>query len=141
MGKVILGFVLMLTMSGCSWFKSASVQASLNSVVAAGCNEQTKALTGLSAGIAKSLNCAKPEAISASLTAALGNVNLCKYAVTPGGIVAKGIVGNIVCPVAVSTAIGFLTAAIPPEWECTVSADAGGVASALTSICEAAVPL
>jgi predicted phage tail protein len=141
MGKFLALIILGLSLSSCSWLKSASVQAALNSVVTAGCGEQTKILTGLSQSIGKTLNCTHPDAIQTSLTAALGNVNLCKYAPSATGAGPKGVIGNIVCPVAVSTAIGFMTSAIPAEWGCTVSADAGGVGATLTSICEAAVPI
>ncbi len=140
MGKFLTLIILSLSLSSCAWFKSASVQAALNSIVTAGCGEQTKALTGLSQSIGKTLNCSHPDAIQASLTTALGNVNLCKY-VTKPAVGVQGVVGNLVCPIAVSTAIGFMTSAIPTEWGCTVSADAGGVNTTLTQICEAAVPI
>jgi hypothetical protein len=139
-----LAFLILTAFSftGCSWFKSASVQAALQSVVVTGCNEQTAILKGLSGSVANSLNCTAPDEIQKSLTSAMGNVNLCKYVPQPqAGMPMKGIVGNIVCPIAVSTAIGFMTSAIPKEWGCTVTGAADKVQVALTAICEGAVPL
>mgnify|MGYP001610854352 CR=1 FL=1 len=137
----ILLMAMVISLGGCSWFQKASVQAVLTSVESAGCVAETAVLTNFSTKIAAQLNCTHPDAIQASLTAALGNVNLCKLVPAHGIVSPTGVVGNIVCPIAVSTAIGFMTSAIPTAWGCTVTQEAGAVSAVLTSICESSVPL
>jgi hypothetical protein len=53
---------------------------------------------------------------------------------------AQGVVGAIACPIIVNTVVGYLTSAIPSSWNCSGSANAGSVGSAITAACIAAIP-
>jgi hypothetical protein len=52
-----------------------------------------------------------------------------------------GVVGNMVCPLAETDVLGFLTAEIPVACGCTKNIDAGGIGALLVSACEVAIPL
>lgn len=64
-----------------------------------------------------------------------------KGGVKANAIKPMGVVGNIACPIAVNTIMGYLTAQIPIACGCTVSLTASQIDTAITSACEAAVPL
>ena len=142
---MLASFAAMLTLGGCSWFKSASVQASLTNAEVAICADETKAIAALAKSIATTLTCSNVPAIQTSLTAALGNVNVCAWVPASASPAVKfhamGAVGNLVCPIASSAAVGFMTNTIPTAWGCTAVAEANAMQSALTSICEAAIPI
>lgn len=143
MKNLMLLLVCTLGLSACSWFKSSAVQAVLKPVASAACADETKALTALAASVASTLQCSAPAQIVTDLTTALGNANVCKYSASNSSAVIKpaGLVGNIVCPVAASTVVGFLTGVIPAAWGCTATQSADAVQAALISVCEAAVPV
>lgn len=142
--SMVLLCLMAIGLSSCAWFKSAPVQAVLQPVVGQICQDQTKALTALAGSVASTLQCANQAQIVTDLTTALGNANVCKYAAAPavaGQMKPMGVVGNILCPVAASTVVGFLTSTIPTTWGCTATTSAGAVQSALIAVCEAAVPI
>ena len=140
MKGLALGLVC-LTMSGCGWFQSASVQAALKNAEVSVCNQETAALTSISQSIAKTLTCSNVAQIQTDLTAVLGNVNVCKWLPAPStGLKLTGPIANLFCPIASSAAVGFLTQSIPSKWGCTATAEASAMQAALTSICET-IPL
>jgi hypothetical protein len=125
----------------------------MSPIQAAGCDVETAILGGAASTIASSLSCTNQSAIQASLTTALGNANLCsnpsvastsaaslksavKSAAKP-----QGIVGNIACPIAINTIVGFLSNSIPSAWGCSAAATATSLEAALTAMCETAVPI
>ncbi len=130
-------------LSSCAWFKSAPVQAVLQPVVHKACEDETKAINAVVASMDSVLHCKSAEVC---IKAALGNADICKYSpaalVAEGKVAAKGLVGNIVCPVATAAALGFLSNSIPESCGCELTADvnASAVAAALTAACVAAVP-
>lgn len=52
-----------------------------------------------------------------------------------------GIVGQIACPIAIDTGIGFLSNSIPAAWGCSASVTVQTIQSALIAACELAVPI
>lgn len=53
-----------------------------------------------------------------------------------------GIIGSIACPIAVNSAIGFLSNSLPEKWGCTgPNASFAALISAATAACLAAVPI
>lgn len=56
------------------------------------------------------------------------------------GVRPLGVVGNIACPIAIPSIMGFLTSEIPAACGCTQSIGASGFNAALISGCEEAVP-
>lgn len=77
----------------------------------------------------------------------VGDVSAADLAAAKSGMHANavkpnGIIGNIACPIAINAAIGFLSNAVPASWGCSgPNASISGLIGALTSACEAAVPL
>jgi hypothetical protein len=154
--KMLLICILSLAaFAGCT--KSSSGGGTVTPIQAAGCDIETAILGGASGAISSALSCTNSAAIQASLTTALGNANLCAApgvaAVSSGQMSAAkasmksaaakpmGVIGNIACPIAISTIMGFLSNSIPSAWGCSASASAAGVSAALVSVCEAAVPI
>lgn len=112
-----------------------------------GCEIESAVTSSFANTIANSFSCKNTSVIQANLQTAFGNANLCPK-VTPAmtiakaqAVHAKGIVGNIACPLAISTAIGYLTSQIPTAWGCSAQVTAASLTSTLTTACEAAVPL
>lgn len=56
-------------------------------------------------------------------------------------VVAKGVIGNIACPLAINTIVGFLSNSVPSAWGCSQSSSMASLVTALTSACELAVPI
>lgn len=122
--------------------------STLSPIADAGCVVETAVTSGIAGSVATALTCTSVSAIQTSLQAALGNVNLCKTATTAQAtaasakvVTSKGLVGNIACPLAVNTVIGYLTNSIPTAWGCSAGATAASLELALTVACEAAIPL
>lgn len=146
----ITSFILLIAtvcgLAACSWFKSPAVQAVLQPVTTAACTDETKALTALASSVATTLQCANQAQIVTDLTTALGNANVCAWSSATSTVSAQvvkpmGVVGNMVCPLASAAVVGFMTSAIPTTWGCTATTSAAAVQSALTQVCEAAVPI
>lgn len=138
-----------LFLAGCTSSNSGTVTP----IQAAGCDVESAILGGAAGAIASALSCTSTSAIQASLTTALGNANLCA---APGvaaisaasmksaksaAVKPQGVIGNLACPIAVNTIVGFLSNSVPSAWGCSASASASALAATLTSVCEAAVPL
>lgn len=130
--------------------------AVMSPIKAVGCNIETAVSTGFANAVAAALTCSNVSAVQTSLQTAFGNANLCVAqasvdlakkaaleAKVSGKPALKGIIGNIACPMAISAAMGYLTATIPAAWGCSASAttSAAAIATALTTACETAVPL
>lgn len=133
--------IFALVIGGCT--KSGS--GSINPIKDAGCQAETLVTSAAAGVVASSLSCSHSDAIQASLQAALGNVNYCAANVamaaqakmSKDAIHTEGVIATLVCPIAVSTVMGFMTSQVPPAWGCSVSGDAGVVSAALTAACSA----
>ncbi len=136
---IIVLLSLALPLSGCGWFKSASVQAAIKAVAHDSCVAEMKVFSATANKIAVALNCTNPQVILADLTAKLSFIDVCKFA--PKGMVAQGVVGNIACPIVSAAIVGYAAAQVPVEWGCTVTAEASAVRDALTQVCQGAIPL
>jgi hypothetical protein len=144
---LILAPLLLLTAS-CS--KSST--GTLSPIQQVACDIETDLNTSFSAAVATALSCTNQAAIQSSLALAFGNANLCtgqvasvtaaqlsaaRAAVKANAVSAKGVIANLACPVAVSSALGFLSNAIPSAWGCSATATASALSATLTTLCEA----
>jgi hypothetical protein len=140
MKNVLLIGVVALLCSSCSWIKSASVQAVLQNVALQGCAAETNAIASAAKSISSTLQCANVAAVQSSITAIVGNLNVCKLvsAAPSGNVQAQGVIANMICPLVASGMVGGLTMIIPPAWGCTATVAAGQVQAALVQACELA---
>lgn len=145
--KNLLGVLLVVSLFGCT-----KTNSTLTPIQQVGCEIESAVSTSFSAGVASAMSCTNQAAIQASLQTAFGNANLCAgpaSAVTAAQIKTakslavkpQGVVGNLACPIAVSSALGFLTNSVPSSWGCSASASASTLQSTLVSLCETAIPL
>lgn len=92
-----------------------------------------------------------PAPVSAMSKAAVGPVwqtigdvpgsALQSHAVKADAVKAMGVVGNIACPIAINTIVGFLSNSVPSSWSCSAGATASSVEATLVSVCETIVPI
>lgn len=132
-----------------------TTQPTMNPIAAVGCDVETALTTPLAASVAAVFSCTNQSAIQASFQTALGNANFCaqpgvagtttaqieaaKTAIKDG--VNKGIIGSVICPLAINTLVGLATPSIPASWGCSASASSSTLLQALTVACVAVVPL
>jgi hypothetical protein len=126
--------------------------STLTPIQQVGCDIETAVTTSFVSGVATALSCSNQAAIQTSLQSAFGNANLCSgprglvtasqmKAAKAGVMKPDGVIGNLACPIAISAALGFLSNSVPSAWGCSQSASASTLATTLTSLCEAAIPL
>lgn len=129
-----------------------SSTGSLSPIQQAGCDIETAINASFSTAVAAALTCSNTAAIQASLATAFGAANLCTgqvasatttqlNAAKSAAVKPNGIIGNLACPVAVSSALGFLSNAIPSSWGCSATASASALQATLTALCEGAVTI
>ena len=103
--------------------------------------------SALATGLAQLDTCSNPAAIEQSLLSVLPSA-ICAFLPVPAQVSMKklqvrkvsykGIVGNLVCPLAVASVQGLLNNNVAPAaWGCTGNSD---VSAGLTAACEAIVP-
>ena len=161
----------LLAMSFLSCTKPQAPAPILTPIKDIACDVEKAVSGGLGSTIATSLSCAHPEIVSSELQAAFGNANMCATPIVqPSGMAVMaqakwktigdipgdalkqkgmkamaapmGVIGSIVCPMAVQSAVGYLSNSIPVAWGCTgPNASFQGLLSALTAGCIAVVPL
>lgn len=111
-----------------------------------GCSAETVITTAAAGAIASADNCSNVSQIQKDIQAALGSINVCQSATVQAqmadlkkkqGDKYKGIVGNIVCPLATDAIISLIGSKVPSTWGCTGNAD---VAAALSAACISVVP-
>ena len=132
--------------SSCSKTATTTTTAVLTPLEDVGCSIETAVTGGMASTVASALTCTNVAAIQASLVTAMGNVNICAKApavtVQSKGLVkTQGLIGNIACPIAITTVVGFLTNSIPTTWGCSANATVAALTTALTAACEAAIPI
>lgn len=134
------------------FFGCTKSNSSLTPIQQVGCDIETAVSSSFAGGVAAALSCSNLSVIQADLQKAFGNANLCQGPVASATtaqlksakaqLVHKmGAIGNIACPIAVPTALGFLSNSIPSGWGCSASASASALSSTLITLCEAAIPL
>lgn len=62
-------------------------------------------------------------------------------AVKSDAVRSLGIVGNIACPIAINTVIGFLSNSVPAAWSCSSGSTAASLEATLVQVCQIAVPI
>lgn len=133
---------LMLALMGLFLFAGCTKSTTVTPIQSAGCSIETAISSGIAGAVSSSLQCANTAQVAADLQAAWGNVNLCSTAqaqMKSQKLQPKGIVASIVCPIAINTAVGFLSNSVPSSWKCTgPNATMAGLIGALTTACEAA---
>lgn len=112
-----------------------------------GCSVETVVTTAAAGAIASADSCSNVSQIQQDIQAKLGSINLCAASSVQAQLQSikqkqgdkfKGIVGNIVCPLATDAVISLISAGVPSSWGCKGSSD---IAAALAAACIAAVPL
>lgn len=112
-----------------------------------GCSVETLVTTAAAGAIASADSCTNVSQIQSDIQGALGSINLCASATVQAQLVAlqkkegdkyKGIVGNIVCPLATDAVLSLIGSKTPASWGCSGSAS---VAAAISAACIAAVPI
>jgi len=99
-----------------------------------GCEVEQVISGGLATKIASLRNCKNVPQIQSDIQTILNHVNVCTL---PAVQHKTGAVATIVCPILATTAVGYVDAKIPANWECDAApgADASTVAL-LTTACE-----
>ena len=112
----------------------------LTPIQRATCNAELALTKGTALGIATVLSCTGTNEIQKDLMGIFGNVDLCQEAEAAR---VQGLVGALVCPLAVSAIIGFASHQIPTEWKCDPdkSATVDVFKKAVVTACVAAIPL
>jgi hypothetical protein len=108
------------------------------------CSVESSVAGALAGGVASALSCTNTAQIKSDILGALSKANLCSTSTAAKALTAsplQGPVGDLVCPLAVGAAIGLLSNKVPASWGCAPGASTAGLATTLTSLCEAAVPI
>lgn len=109
-----------------------------NPIQTVGCSVEGDLTTAFAGSISQLLTCTNVTAIQVDLLNALGKANLCAKAspvVAGKAVTTKGVIGNIVCPMAVQSAMGIVGTKIPPGWGCSPSAGTSDLNAALVATC------
>jgi hypothetical protein len=152
MKKILFLLTTMAFLGGCPKTATAPT-GTMSPIQTAGCDVETAILGTAASAVASALSCTGSAAIQASLTVALGNANLCASPIVSGTTMAAlkseasakakpmGVVGNLACPIAINTIVGFLSNSVPTTWGCSATSSASALVSVLTAACESAVPI
>ncbi len=139
--KFLFAAVLMLTMTfvGCNKPSDPT-----GPIAAVGCSVETAITSSLAATIGSTLTCSNLTQVQLDIQGALGKANLCAQAVPPPASAQskqkfKGIVGGLVCPLAIDAVLGLVVSKVPASWGCSPSASTTGLATALGAACVAVV--
>lgn len=127
-------------------FACSSNSPSPSPIQTVGCTLETTVASALSQSIASTLSCSNQSQIQADLLAALGKVNFCASAVMPSASAsdpkkAKGILGDVVCPIAINSAMGVLGSKVPASWGCSPAASTNTLTQSLTVVCQSVVSI
>jgi len=135
----MLSFVLIasaIALGGCTQTKTV------------GCSVEQAVESGIASAIGASLSCSNLPAIVGDIQTVIGKANLCAAAApAPASEQAKdiakpkGVLGNVVCPLATDAVLGLAVSKIPPAWGCTGGASADQLKALIVAACEKAVPL
>lgn len=140
----ILGICLVLAFSV---FELGCTSTPSTPAASVGCSVETVVTTAAAGAIASADACTNVAQIQTDIQKALGSINLCASATTQAQLQAlkkkqgdayKGIVGNIVCPLATDAIISLIGSAAPASWGCTGNAS---VSAAIAAACVAVVPI
>jgi len=141
--KFLLTILSVLAISACT---STPATPGAPAPAGVGCSVEQVVSGALAASIGTGLQCANLTAIQADLQGALGTANLCATSVAQaqskveGKQPMKGVVGDLVCPLAVNTAMGLINTKIPAAWGCKVTSGSN-IGSVLSAACIAVVPI
>lgn len=130
-----LPFALFALLGGCT------SKSTVDPVVQAGCNVEATISGAFASAIAGTIPCDDGGAIQADMLNALGKANLCRTTST-GTMKAQGIIGDIVCPIAVNSALGVFGSKLPTSWKCHPGTGGpAGYAELLKGACSKAIGL
>lgn len=134
MKKYLLAFCFTVICASCT-----KPSPSPNPVVVVGCAVE-QALTGaFAASLSAAFSCSGISQMQSDIQAMLGKVDLCAKVPKPDPAGhKKGVVGGIICPLAVQAVMGAVGSKIPATWGCSAGSSAS--ADALTVACNSAVP-
>jgi hypothetical protein len=100
------------------------------------CSVEQTVSAALAASTATALQCSNLAAIQGDMLTAIGKANLCAQTASK----VKGAIGNIVCPVVVTSALSLVASKIPPAWGCAPTVNPGTIGAVLTTACQNAIP-
>ncbi len=136
--KMFLAAVAMLALASCtspSPGPTPTPSPIPGPIIAVGCSVEQAVTSALTASVATTLNCANLAAIQGDMMSVLGKANLCPTASAKP----KGVVGNLVCPLAVDAAMGLVTNKIPVAWGCDPHATVATLSATLIAACNKVV--
>lgn len=150
MKKMLCFFGLMFLLTGCPSNSGGTTSPVLTPIADVGCVVEQAITSGFGSLVVAQCAGTNALACGAAFQVALGNVNLCatpqvaqvtKEALMSKAAKPQGIVGSIVCPIALNTVMGLLTATVPAACGCTQNLSASAISGLLNAACVAAVPL
>lgn len=141
----ILPFVFGFT--GCT---STPAQPNPAPIVAVGCSVETTVTMAIASAVAAAANCSNITAIQTDVQDDLGKANFCDSVsqamsqkalkFTPHSKI-KGVVGDLVCPIAVQSLDTLVGTNLPAAWNCAPNAGTGSIAALIVTACESVIPL
>lgn len=139
--KLSMSFIAALTLAlGACTSPSAPTPVPVPSpIVTVGCQVETSVVQALASNVATTLTCSNLAAIQTDMQAALGKANLCAPSTEAQKGKLKGVVGNMVCPMAVGAALSMVATKIPAGWGCAPGSNPAGLGDVLTAACNKAV--
>lgn len=133
----ITASLLLTSIMGCT---SKTTTPTPNPISTIGCDVETSLSSAFATSLSGILSCTNTNVIQTDLLGYLGKANLCaqssnaliksKSLVSP-----KGVIGGIICPIAVQSAMAAVGTKTPVTWGCNPAASTGSAASALTTVC------
>jgi hypothetical protein len=119
MKKLLIVFLFPLFL-GCSSIKEK-----------AGCAVEEKAVDVTSAGIVTVLECKNAAAVRMDVKFYIDKAGLCK----------TGLIGDLVCPIAVDAVLKGIGSATPATWQCNPANPMSKLSQFLVPACKAAMPV
>lgn len=143
------GIMFLLAACASLFIGCTSTSPTSPTVTSLGCSVETLATTAIAGAIASTDSCTNVTQMQSDIQGALGSINLCQSAAVQAQLsklaqksVAsgkdKGLVGSIVCPLAVDAVMTLIGTKVPATWGCTGSSS---VSAAISLACTAVVPI
>ncbi len=137
--RLLLVVLALFIPVGCT--KSNPAPAPVAAVI---CPFEAGVASGLSSFIVSTCTCANSAQVSLDVGTSIGGIaGLCPASTNAtASVKPQGVVGAVVCPLIVNGLAALAPAALPATWQCTsCTAGLAPVTTALTTLCEGAIPL
>lgn len=136
--------MLIMAVFGLFLFAGCTKSTTVTPIQAAGCTVETAVSSSIAGAVDTALQCANTAQVASDLQAMWGNINLCSQTATQvaqlkSQMKPQGVIASVVCPIAIQSAVAFLSNSVPAAWKCTgPNATMSGLITALTTACDAA---